>query len=394
VSVRVVHYIDTVEFGGAEQALLNLMASLDRRWESVLFCHSDPGVARLREGAASLGVKVRTVPRLQGSPASSIHLARAREIRDAVAGFPRFLLQLKQEKPAVFHAHCNWPLACKWGLLAAAAANVPAIIATVQLFPKNMAAAAARLQHRVLASIVDRFIPVSDGMRKQLVQAFVIPSHKLETVPNGVDTRTAGKSGATAPLEAVVPATESTYRYTVLTPARLHEQKGHRYLLHAAAMVPAARFILAGDGPERPSLERQAVTLGIADRVLFLGHRQDLSPWMAASDIVVVPSLWEGMPLAVLEAMAAGKAVLACDIEGVSEAIIHGKSGLLVPPCDHRALADAIHLLLAKPELRARLGKAAEERAQEFSARSTAARVARIYDAVLNQTNAIRSHAS
>src|SRR5207249_3082155 len=99
-------------------------------------------------------------------------------------------------------------------------------------------------------------------------------------------------------------------RPVILMPARLDGQKGHDVLLRAAAEVPEAMFALAGEGPLRASLEAQAAAAGIADRVVFLGHRTDIPELLAAADVFALPSLYEGSSLAVLEAMAAGRAVV------------------------------------------------------------------------------------
>src|SRR5438132_10175348 len=113
----VVHFVDSSTFGGNEQALLHLLASLDRRrWRSVLLHHADPGLAPLLEGARRLNVETRIVPKLLRM--------------QTIAGLPRFFQQLRLECPAIFHAYLNWLLSCKYGLLAAALARVPAIIAT------------------------------------------------------------------------------------------------------------------------------------------------------------------------------------------------------------------------------------------------------------------------
>jgi glycosyltransferase involved in cell wall biosynthesis len=169
----------------------------------------------------------------------------------------------------------------------------------------------------------------------------------------------------------------------VLTPARLHQQKGHAYLLTAAALVPDATFVLAGDGPLRAELEQRARELGVAGRCLFLGERADVPDLLAAADLFLLPSLWEGLPLSVLEAMAAGRPVVATAIGGTDEAVTDGVTGLLVPPRDPAAIAAAIARLRDDPGLAERLAAAGRARVErEFSSRATAERVMRIYDAV------------
>jgi glycosyltransferase involved in cell wall biosynthesis len=174
--------------------------------------------------------------------------------------------------------------------------------------------------------------------------------------------------------------------YLVLTPARLHPQKGHTFLIAAAAEVPGVTFAFAGDGPLRQALETQAREQGVADRCVFLGERDDVPQLLAAADLVVLPSLFEGLPVSVLEAMAAERPVIATAIGGTDEAITTEVTGLLVPPRDPSALAAAIRRLQGDPELSRRLAEAARGRVERsFSADATAREIMRIYDEAIGE---------
>jgi glycosyltransferase involved in cell wall biosynthesis len=176
-------------------------------------------------------------------------------------------------------------------------------------------------------------------------------------------------------------------RPIILTLARLDKQKGHPYLLRAAVQVPDALFLLAGDGPERAGLENLVQQLGIAGRVLFLGYRQDIADLLKICDMMVLPSLYEGLPLSILEAMAAGKPVIATNIGGTNEAVIDGQTGLLVPPADPPALAAAIRKLIENPLLAGKLAAAGKEQVQrEFSVETMICRVTQVYDEILDAT--------
>jgi glycosyltransferase involved in cell wall biosynthesis len=146
----------------------------------------------------------------------------------------------------------------------------------------------------------------------------------------------------------------------VATVASLTRKKGHEFLLRAIATLAGRGMVcpvlLAGDGSERTSLEALAATLGITESVHFLGAVSDAVDVMAAADVVVLPSLAEGLPLALLEAMQAGRAVVATAVGGVPEVIQSEVNGILVPPADASALADAVSRLVASPQLRARMG--------------------------------------
>src|SRR5438093_3072568 len=293
----VVHFLDSPEFGGTEQAVLHMLAGLDRRyWQPVLFHHPEPGITPLLKGAEALNVKLRQVPRMQDK-------------RSFITRLPQFVRELRAEHPAVFHAHLSGPLACKDGLLAAALARIPAVVATAQLFVNLPLRRFTHAQHRFVSTIVDRYIAVSHEVATRLGKTFRIPAAKINVVHNGIPLSPFNRP-ANAALRAALTG-GSTGRPIVLTAARLAEQKGHCYLLKAAVLVPEAIFILAGDGPERANLEAQARELGLNKRVLFLGYRHDVPDLLACCDLFVLPSLFEGLPLSILEAMAASKPVIA-----------------------------------------------------------------------------------
>lgn len=364
----VVHYVDTDTFGGSEQSLLHLLKGHDRaRWRPVLLHRRAMGLARLIEGATAAGVPVREVPWVSDA--------------NVVWGLPRLVHALAADRPAVFHAHLNWPLACKFGLLAARIRRVPAVIGTVQLFVAALVNRSVRFQQRIVSAGVHRYVAVSEEVARRMTMCFGIPPEKLRVIHNGVDP---GPFGGPPDARLRTTLTGDRHRPLVLTLARLAPQKGLDTLLAAARLVPEAVFAVAGDGPERGALEAQAATLGLADRMRFLDHRRDVAALLDACDVFALPSLFEGLPLAVLEAMAAGKPVVASNIGGTDEAVLDGVTGLLVPPSDARALARAIREVLGDPSLARRLGAAGRSRVHaEFSARRMVSAVEATYDEVL-----------
>jgi glycosyltransferase involved in cell wall biosynthesis len=170
---------------------------------------------------------------------------------------------------------------------------------------------------------------------------------------------------------------------------RLCDVKGQRELIAALAQVPDARAVLVGadleqGGAFQASLERDAEQLGVRDRVVFAGRREDASALLGELDVVALPSWTEGLPLVVLEAMARRRPVVATPVGGTPEVVVDGETGLLVPPRDPDALAGALRRLLADAELRQRMGEAGYERVRErFSADAMTRRVLEIYDEVL-----------
>lgn len=346
VTRTVVQYVDSGLFGGSEQAALQLLAGLDRaRWRPVLLHHPEPGLARLIEGARAAGVPAYPVPRVTDA--------------NLLLRMPGLVRAVGAERPAVFHAHLNWPLACKFGLVAAALRRVPAVVATVHLFVEALMNRNARLQVRAVAAGVHRYLTVSRHVRDQLAAAVGLPERKLRVVPNGIDPA-AFLRPADSALRAQLAGGPD--RPLVFTAARLSPQKALDVLLSAAALVPQAVFVIAGEGPERAALEARAEALGVASRVRLLGARDDVPELLAACDLFVLPSLVEGLPLSVLEAMAAAKPVVATRIGGTDEAVADGRTGILVPPGDAGALAAAIRTFLADPERARRWGEAGRDR--------------------------------
>ncbi len=360
----VVHFTDTHAFGGAERMLLTLAGGLaQRRWRCVLLYHPGPGTVELSEQAQALGIE-------------TLRVARPSRRRD-LSHLRRLVQLLARSRPSVFHAHLAWPLRCSYGLVAAALARRPAVIATQQLLSTS-GVGRRRLAQRLIGSCVDRYIAVSEAMARAL--RATLPARKVQVIHNAVPLD--GAAVGRASLRASLSATPD--RPFVLTAARLHPQKGLTHLLAAAACVPGAVFLLAGDGPQRGALEAETRRLGIAQRVVFLGHRPDVPELLRCCDLFVLPSLFEGLPVSVLEAMAAARPVIATAIGGTDEAVVHGETGLLVQPGDHVALATAIKLLLADRDLADRLGMAGRARVErKFSAEAMVDRVTLLYDEVL-----------
>jgi glycosyltransferase involved in cell wall biosynthesis len=364
-------YTDSRVLGGAENAMFMLLESLDRdEWRPMLLLEDAPEVEPLARRAAELEVPVRRVASMP------LGLGGARRA-------PGLVRLLRRERPAVFHAHMSSPVACKWGLAAAVLARVPAVLGTVQVGAYEPPNRSAYLQLRALARGVDRYLAVSGEIAAELTGRLHWPAEKVEVAYNAVDVERAAVS---APPGLRTQLGGSETRPLVLTPARLDAQKGHGVLLEAIAEVPDALFLLAGEGPERGALEARAAELGVAERVRFLGRREDVPQLLAACDVFALPSLYEGSSLAVLEAMAAGTAIVSSAIGGTEELIEDGRSGLLVAPGDAPALAAALRRLLGDTQLREEFAARARERVDAGLRREqNAERVAAVYRELLGE---------
>jgi glycosyltransferase involved in cell wall biosynthesis len=370
-------FTDSAGFGGAERALLTLLDGLRSPWRATLAHHPKPGVDPLVAGARELGVDTWSVPPMP-------HGLRG------MLGIPWFARALRHRRPDVFHAHLTWPLGGKNALLAALAARVPAVLVTVQLYMDVPVTRPMLLQQRLIAAGVDRILPVSQHNARSLEGLLRWPRRKMDVVHNAIDP---GPFGARPDPDLRRELADD--RPLVLTVARLDPQKGHRHLLVAATEVPDAMFVLAGDGPERQALEELAERLDVADRVRFLGERSDVADLLAACDVFVLPSLYEGLPISLLEAMAAERPTIATAIGGVDEVVRDGESGLLVPPAQPGAMASALRRLLADAELRARLAAAGHSLVTtQFSAPAMVQRVTELYELLSNPTPSADGHPS
>jgi glycosyltransferase involved in cell wall biosynthesis len=364
-----VQYLDSDLVGGSERVLLQLLQGLDRKeWHPILLHHPAAALAELVEAAKGLGVTVYAVPRVTD--------------RNFAIRLPGLVHAVSRFRPAVFHAQLNWPLACKFGLLSAALLGVPAVLATVHLYIGDFMSRSVRCQLRAVSRGVHRYLAVSGHVRERLA-ALGVPAAKLRVVRNGVDP------GRFEQPVAHVFRSElagNTRRPIVLTVARLAPQKGLEFLLRAAAMLPEATFVIAGDGPARSILAAQAESAGLADRVRFLGSRRDVPDLLAACDVFVLPSLIEGLPLSVLEAMAAARPVVATRVPGTDETVVDGETGMLVPPRDPEALAHAIRSVLSDPERASRFGSAGRARVLgDFSTRRMVSAVEQQYEELLER---------
>jgi glycosyltransferase involved in cell wall biosynthesis len=365
-------FTDSVGFGGAERAMLTLLEGLDRhRFRPTVVHHGGGGVGRLLEAARALDVELWQVPRMD-------------EGRDGVARVPAFAVALRARRPSVFHAHLTWPISCKFALAAAVLARVPAVVATAHAFAEFPVGRSALLQQRVLSRAVGRYIAVSEYLKRRLCATFGWPQSKVAVIFNGVD---ADRLCLPPDPELRRRLSRDGSRRVLLATARLDPEKGLDVLLRAARRLDGAQVVIAGEGPERPALQALAASLGLGDRVDFLGHREDVPALLACCDAYVLPSRNEAFALGALEAMAAGRPVAASAVGGVGELIDDGRTGLLVAPGDADALAHALRRLLEQPALTERLTRAAAARARErFSAARMVAAVVDIYRELLDQT--------
>jgi len=346
--IKILYLITDLDVGGAERALVKLATRLDpARFQVSAACLS---------GRGALGEKLSE----RGIPVTYLDMRGKLD-----AGVPfRLRRLLDAEQPDILHTflfHAN----IVGRLSALLALDRPIIVAGVRV-------AERRRRHLWVegwtAGLVDKFVAVSEGVRSLMIHRAKIPENKIVTIPNCVDPAEIPQGATDIRAELKLPAGSPL----VVTVGRMTKQKGQRFLIEAASRVLKAQadayFLIIGNGPIEHTLKRQAARLGIAPNVHFLGWRKDAWPIVAGADMFVLPSLWEGMPNALLEAMAAGVPVVGTYVAGTSEIVENDKTGLLVSPSDARVLAQAISGLLMNPERAHDLGQAGREKVlREFT---------------------------
>jgi glycosyltransferase involved in cell wall biosynthesis len=241
-----------------------------------------------------------------------------------------------------------------------------------------------KIADRALEPFTDIALAVSKSTAEFVVRARQIPASKVKIVYLGVPLEEFSR--ARTPAEIADARRElglGDDEFAVGTVTRLHESKGNSYLVDAAAKVVAARprtrFFLVGEGPLLGELERQAAALGLADRFVFAGFRRDVARTLSAFDLSVFPSLWEGTPLTVFEALAMGKPIVATDADGLADVLTNDQDAAIVPRRNSAALADRIIRAIDHPEERARLSAVARRTGRQFDIDLFVRKMERLY---------------
>jgi glycosyltransferase involved in cell wall biosynthesis len=250
--------------------------------------------------------------------------------------------------------------------------TTPFRIVVVEQLPLPSRSAFVRRWRRQASRLYGAHVAVGEASARAIEREFRLLPGSVRAVHNGIVPREPGARPAHGDGQVIG------------TLGRLVQQKGHEVLLEALTELPGARAVIVGEGPNRSELERLARQLGVDDRLELPGWSDDAPGRLPTFDVFVLPSHDEGLPLAMLEAMAAGVPVVASDVGSIREAVEHDRSGLLVRPGDPHALAAAVRSLLDDADRRTRLVEAARRTVlSSFTAAVMASRYEHIYDEVL-----------
>ena len=293
---------------------------------------------------------------------------------------PALLRVIDRKRIDILHLHGYG--ATTFGRVAGALRRIPAILhehANLTDTPWFQ-----KIVDRALVPYTDLAIAVSDSTAEFVIGPRQMPARKVRVVYLGAPLDEFSRPRAEEEIAAArAELGAAPGDFLVGTVTRLHDSKGNEYLVEAAARVlrerPHARFYLAGEGPLRDALETQAQALGLGDRFVFVGFVRDISRLLSAFDLSVFPSLWEGTPLTVFEALAAGKAIVATDADGLLDVLTDTHDALIVPRRDAAALASRIVRLIDDPAERARLSGNARVTGEQYDILAFVRKMERLY---------------
>jgi len=362
--INILYVIGNLGQGGAERVVINLAKGLDRtRYKPMVCCLYDKGpfAGELEE----VGINV-------------LSLNKKHKIEPSI--IKRLVSIMQNNDIHIVHTHLWGPNF--WGRLAAKIAKTPVMIATEH----NEDVWKTGLYFffdRLLSQATDKLIAVSNSVKK-FYTARGINADKIEIIYNGIDIATERMSQPVN-LRKEFNIKNNTKILAVI--GRLVPQKGHRYFLLALKEILnryKVKGLIIGSGPLENELKRLTKSLGLLENVIFTGFRQDISQILKEIDILVMPSLREGMPIVALEAMAAGVPIVATTVGGNTELIEDGKTGILVEPSDGGDLAEGIDRILRSPSLGAEIKERAAWHAKDnFSIRKMLKHTEALYEQCL-----------
>jgi len=339
--IRLVFCITELNLGGAERALTQLVLSLDRReWEPHVICLGPRGHFAIELEAANVSVVCLNATRVSQLLRTLIRLRR----------------ELKRIKPSLvqtflFHANILGRIAARW-------AGIRHVVSGLRVADRR-SPWYGRID-RWTNRWVEMNVCVSQGVADYAANQEGLRVDKLIVIPNAVDLNRFADVSPASLAEFGIPDGSRV----LISIGRLDRQKGIDVLLNAVALIPREiqhlHFLIVGDGPESTSLHQLARQLNIVDRVHFAGQREDIPSLLAASTALILSSRWEGMANVVLEAMAAGRPVIATKVEGIEELVQPDMTGIVVPPDRPHDLANAVQTLLNDQRFAAAAGENAQ----------------------------------
>lgn len=291
---------------------------------------------------------------------------------------------MKQKKCRLVHFHDAHSLAV--GSAAAALAKVPLRVISRRVdFPLG----GSYFSHLKYTRDIDVLIAVSQNVKEVLIRGGLDPG-KIRVIPDGIDYSLFDEAASSDYLRREMSFGSDDFLVGII--AHLADHKGHKYLIRATQILkekaPKIKVIIVGSGPLRMKLDKQARDIGVEDIVYFLGFREDIPQILSSLDLFVLTSYLEGFGSSILDAMACRLPVVATQVGGIPELIVHEETGLLVPPRRSRSLAEAILRIYENRELGDKLGQRGYELVhRKFSARAMASKILLVYERIAKEKN-------
>jgi len=369
VGAHVLQLIDGMNIGGAEILLRDLSIGLMRRGFRVSIGYSTPGP--LAQEMQTLGFPLTRLPRLMQV--------------DPIL-FSGMIRLMRKDMPQIVHTHLF--KSDFHGRLAARIAGVPVVLSTLHSIDRWAQKRLLGKLYGWTSRFADRIIAISEDVKKFHLSNTAVDESKFITIENGVDIqRFAGQESGGRDIRREFRLDAAAPVFGII--GRLTPPKDHQVFLQAAALIlrsiPQARFLIVGDGSLRQELESRALELGISASIIFTGMRRDIPAVLAALDVLVLSSLWEGLPVNLLEGMASALPVVATRVGSIPD-VATEETAILVLSSDPAAIAQAGIKLANDPELRLRLGQAGLKRVKaRYSMDMMINRTAALYAELLVQ---------
>jgi len=375
---RIIHLQVLPILSGVQKSMLDIISRLDpNKYDITVLCQTE---GDLTQALKQKNIRFITLPELK------------REINpyyDLLA-FLKLYKLLKHGKYDLVHTHSSKPGII--GRLAAKAAGIKCIVHTVQGFAfhehsSNMQIFLVGLLEKLAGMASHKVIFVNSKDRDVASKMKLVANHKMVTIHNGVDLNQCNSANGVKNGNGI-----KKNGAMVGMVARLWEQKAPQDYIASipkvVAKIPDAKFLVIGDGPLETELKKMSAKLGIEKNVQFLGWRQDINDLLKVIDVVVLPSLWEGLPVAILEAMALSKPIVATNIKGNNELVVHGETGYLVKPGNPEEISSYVLKLLNDQPLAKKMGRLGYSRVKEkFALNKIVEQTSSLYENLLNSND-------
>lgn len=345
--INILHIYQNSKIGGVQQQLLSLLKAYSRERFNPIFC--------------CLGPKEEIGKEIEETKIGFIPLNKLRYNRFS----PGIVLELYRlmKKKQIHVVRTHRYRSNLYGRLAAFLAGVPVIIASVHDNYRTDKRPKRRIMNRILSKITDKIVAVSENVKEDIIRYDSIDPSKIEVIPNGIDVERFNPEKNTADIRKEFSLEEDDIVIGFI--GRIVPAKGLEYLLNALPYLKeefkSIKLLIVGEGSLVEELKERAKKNNIFDNILFIGRRRDIPEILASINIFVMPSIAEGLPNALLEAMAMGKPIVTTEVGGIPEIVKNGFNGLLVPPRDTLSLSKAIKELISNDRLAAKLGQAARD---------------------------------